>query len=134
MRLFSNSAILPMRVMNILPIGPLVSMASLAEMNSTPSSCNSSTISRKFLVLRATRSNAATIRTGELTPTSIHQHGIQPRALRLGTGDPSVAVFFADLEASQRRQLSEVVQLRLDMLVWCAYSCVKCGSFHINPS
>ena len=56
----SSSAIDPTSVMNMRPIAPDVSMASRALTNSIPISLSSSTISKKFFVLRAILSNAAT--------------------------------------------------------------------------
>jgi hypothetical protein len=56
----SSSAILPTMVKNMRLIGPLVSIASLAETNSMLTLPSSSTISKKFFVERAIRSKAAT--------------------------------------------------------------------------
>ncbi len=124
-RLRSSSAMLPIRVMNIRPIGPLLSIASRADINSIPSSSSSSTMSRKFFGTPGNSVESCNQNHGELTSPCVGHHSIQCRTACLTAGDSPVAVFTADFKASLRGQFSEVIKLSFSVLVRRTHTCVN---------
>src|ERR1019366_5345764 len=65
----------------------------------------------------------------KLFPPRISHEGIEPRTACLLSANTTIFVFVHNLEASLCRQLSEIVQLRLDVLVGCTDSDVDGGGF-----